>query len=71
MFSNRDYELADRRADQERAEGLRQVQAGLAGPAGATHCVYCQEEIPEGRRKAMPTACDCIDCATGREAGKR
>lgn len=28
-----------------------------------THCVFCEEPIPEGRRKALPGVTCCIHCA--------
>lgn len=64
-------EAAEASVEQERAASVARVRAELEGPAGTTHCIHCETEIPEGRRQAMPTARDCIDCATGKEAGKR
>lgn len=32
-------------------------------------CVWCGEEIPEGRRKANPKASLCVDCQAIRERG--
>lgn len=28
----------------------------------ATHCVECDEELPEARRKAYPGCTMCVDC---------
>ncbi|PRY25511.1 TraR/DksA family transcriptional regulator [Aliiruegeria haliotis] len=41
-----------------------------AGPAGesATHCVECEEPIPEARRAAIPGVKICIDCAQQRDS---
>ncbi|HEY0113720.1 MAG TPA: DksA/TraR family C4-type zinc finger protein [Allosphingosinicella sp.] len=35
---------------------------------GETHCVECGEEIPEGRRRALPGARTCVSCQSGRDA---
>lgn len=35
-----------------------------------THCLDCEEPIPEARRKAVPGCQYCIDCAEEREAVK-
>lgn len=67
MFSNRDYDLADRRSEEERDHGLRQVQAGLAG-AGTDDCVDCDEAIDLARRKAMPNARRCAGCQSDHES---
>ncbi|WDR00734.1 TraR/DksA C4-type zinc finger protein [Devosia sp. J2-20] len=66
-FSNRDFDLADRRADQERAEGLRRVMSAMAG-TGTNDCIDCLEAIDPARRKAMPTACRCAGCQSDFES---
>jgi phage/conjugal plasmid C-4 type zinc finger TraR family protein len=35
---------------------------------GETHCVECGEEIPEGRRRALPGARTCVACQSARDA---
>ncbi|HEX8668835.1 MAG TPA: DksA/TraR family C4-type zinc finger protein [Allosphingosinicella sp.] len=35
---------------------------------GETHCVECGDEIPEGRRRALPGARTCVPCQSGRDA---
>lgn len=39
-------------------------------PAGtsAAHCDECGEEIPEGRRKAVPGVRTCVACQSGRDS---
>jgi RNA polymerase-binding transcription factor DksA len=32
-----------------------------------THCVDCGEEIPEGRRRAMPGARTCVPCQSAHD----
>jgi phage/conjugal plasmid C-4 type zinc finger TraR family protein len=70
-FGNFAVELAEKRVAQERDASVARAQDSLGVVSNATHCASCGEEIPEGRRLAMPAARDCIDCATGKEAGKR
>ena len=43
------------------------ARARLAAGEGETHCVECGEEIPEGRRRAMPGARTCIACQSERD----
>lgn len=62
-LSNADYERADANAERERTAGVARVQAALAGPIGRLIC-DCGNEISEARRRALPSARDCIDCAT-------
>ncbi|MFN3944021.1 MAG: DksA/TraR family C4-type zinc finger protein [Allosphingosinicella sp.] len=42
--------------------------AAAASGEGETHCVLCGEEIPEGRRLALPGARTCVACQSGRDA---
>jgi len=43
------------------------ARARLAGGEGKTHCVECGEEIPEGRRRALPGARTCVACQSARD----
>ncbi|HEX8256591.1 MAG TPA: DksA/TraR family C4-type zinc finger protein [Allosphingosinicella sp.] len=46
------------------------ARARLAAAAGAeseTHCIECGEEIPEGRRRALPGARTCVACQSARD----
>lgn len=60
-------EVAEARIDQERDAAVARARAGLRS-TGATDCVTCGTVIPEARRKALPSARQCIDCA---DAGGR
>lgn len=70
------YELADRRAEQERAAGIARVQAAARGQlaggeiAGPLVC-DCGEPIGEARRAAVPGTRQCVDCATFAERQRR
>ena len=44
------------------------LAAGASENGGETHCVECGEEIPEGRRRAVPGARTCVPCQSGRDA---
>ena len=66
----RDFEIADRLAEQERQAGLRRVRAALAGRSGRLIC-RCGDEISPARRQAMPNAEDCTQCATFLERSNR
>ncbi|MDY0212568.1 MAG: TraR/DksA C4-type zinc finger protein [Desulfuromonadaceae bacterium] len=52
--AQRDAELLARL--EERAAALR------TRPITRTHCIDCEEPIPEGRRKAVPGCQRCIEC---------
>ncbi|MBZ9678913.1 TraR/DksA C4-type zinc finger protein [Mesorhizobium sp. ES1-1] len=63
--SNLAFELADRRAEEERAEGIRRVQQALrVKRLTLSPFCDCGELIPDERRKAMPNCKRCIDCET-------
>ncbi len=44
-----------------------QLQRGPVG-ASPTHCVECEEPIPEARRDAIPGVKLCIECQNERDA---
>ncbi|RXT55643.1 hypothetical protein B6S44_09360 [Bosea sp. Tri-44] len=46
-------------------DAVRLARAKLATGPGEKHCQLCGEEIPEARRKAMPSARTCVDCQSG------
>lgn len=54
--------VADFHADALR-EHWRRQRIGV----GLSHCEECGGEIPEGRRRAMPTARHCVSCQTDLE----
>jgi len=43
------------------------ARARLPAGEGAEHCEECGEEIPEGRRRALPGARTCVQCQSGRD----
>ncbi|WP_226859952.1 TraR/DksA C4-type zinc finger protein [Desulfoluna spongiiphila] len=54
---------AQRLEERERNAGIAEARARLSsGGESATYCAYCEEPIPEGRRKAMPGCTLCRDC---------
>ena len=44
------------------------ARARLPVGEGTTHCVECGDEIPEGRRRALPGARTCVRCQSGRDS---
>ncbi|RWC58905.1 TraR/DksA C4-type zinc finger protein [Mesorhizobium sp.] len=64
--SNLAFELADRRAEEERAAGIRRVQQAIRAAIEVTISPFCDcgVRIPDDRRQAMPHAKRCIDCET-------
>jgi RNA polymerase-binding transcription factor DksA len=49
-------------------DGVLTARARMPTGEGTTHCVECGEEIPEGRRLALPAARTCIPCQSGRDS---
>ena len=43
------------------------LAAGASSDGGETHCMECGEEIPEGRRRALPGARTCVACQSERD----
>ena len=63
-------DVTDRATGLEEADrigGVALVQARLQGQ-GAEFCIDCDEEIPDARRKAYPSAVCCVECQSIREA---
>lgn len=69
-IGNAAFELADRRAEEERDAGIRSAQAAVAARPGRFIC-DCGEQISDARRKAAPFTDKCIDCATRAEQRRR
>lgn len=52
---------------------LREALArrAVAGNAESrTHCLDCEERIPEMRRKSVPGCLRCVDCQTAHEVAR-
>ncbi len=63
------FDRAARLAEQEREAGIARAQSALHGYSDRQEC-DCGSPIGEERRRAMPNAKECIDCATRRERGQ-
>ena len=50
------------------SDGVSTARARMPTGEGATHCVDCGDEIPEGRRRALPGARTCVRCQSGRDS---
>ncbi len=49
-------------------DGVMTARARMPAGEGASHCVECGDEIPEGRRRALPSARTCVHCQSGRDS---
>ena len=49
------------------ADAVLAARARMPAGEGETHCVECGDEIPEGRRRALPGAITCVTCQSGRD----
>lgn len=43
-------------------QAAREALRSSYGTASLTHCMECGDEIPEGRRKAVPGVRYCVHC---------
>jgi len=63
-----EIDRAQERDEFFRELALSQRRGGVTPPeTTATHCFECGEEIPEGRRRAVPGARLCVSCQEARE----
>jgi len=46
------------------SDAVKRARSRLPVGEGATHCLECEEPIPEARRKAVPGVRLCLDCQT-------
>ena len=49
-------------------DGVLTARARLPAGDGTSHCIECGDEIPEPRRKALPSARTCLPCQAGRDS---
>jgi phage/conjugal plasmid C-4 type zinc finger TraR family protein len=43
------------------------ARARMPAGEGAEHCDECGDDIPEGRRRALPGVRTCVRCQSGRD----
>lgn len=48
-------------------DGVLRARAGMPTGEGEANCLECGEEIPEGRRRALPGVRTCIACQSARD----
>lgn len=48
-------------------DGVESARHRLPTGPGTLECVECGDDIPEGRRKALPGVTTCIACQTHRD----
>ena len=53
------------------ADAVFGARARMPSGESAEHCAECGEDIPEGRRRAVPGVKTCIACQSGRDASVR
>ena len=53
------------------ADAVLEARARLPSGESATHCIECDEPIPEPRRLAVPGVRTCIHCQSARDARPR
>lgn len=44
------------------SDAVKRARSQLPAGEGATHCLECEEEIPEARRNAIPGVRLCVQC---------
>ena len=49
-------------------DGVLTARARMPSGEGTPDCVECGDEIPEGRRRALPGATTCVRCQAGRDS---
>lgn len=59
---------ANELAEEQRNEAIRKARSKVANDKSRTHCIICDEPIPEARRQAVAGCKTCIDCQEGLEA---
>jgi phage/conjugal plasmid C-4 type zinc finger TraR family protein len=50
------------------ADAVKMARARMPVGESETHCAECGEEIPEGRRRAVPGVRTCVECQSARDA---
>jgi phage/conjugal plasmid C-4 type zinc finger TraR family protein len=48
-------------------DGVQNARSRLPQGEGTLECVECGEDIPEGRRRALPGVTTCVACQSGRD----
>jgi len=49
-------------------DAVRIARARMPVGESETHCAECGEQIPEGRRRAVPGVRTCVECQSARDA---
>lgn len=50
------------------ADAVMTARARMPVGESETHCAECGEQIPEGRRRAVPGVRTCVECQSARDA---
>ncbi|MBB5714276.1 DksA/TraR family C4-type zinc finger protein [Sphingomonas aerophila] len=49
------------------ADAVLAARASMPTGASEPYCAVCGDDIPEGRRRAMPGVRTCVSCQSGRD----
>lgn len=49
------------------ADAVKSARARMPAGESETHCTECGDEIPEGRRRAVPGVRTCVACQSERD----
>jgi phage/conjugal plasmid C-4 type zinc finger TraR family protein len=52
------------------ADAVMIARARMPAGESETHCAECGEQIPEGRRRAVPGVRTCVECQSARDASQ-
>lgn len=68
-----DIDRAQAREEEFLSDALKAQLGKTAGPGAIslTHCLNCEEEIPQRRRELVPGCTLCIDCQNEKEINIR
>ncbi|WP_439814646.1 DksA/TraR family C4-type zinc finger protein [Zavarzinia sp. CC-PAN008] len=66
----RDGNIQDQ-IDDTVSDGVNTARARMAGGIGSPTCDDCGEDIPEARRRALPSTRTCVACQAERDAKLR
>ena len=53
------------------ADAVKRARADMPSREAARYCLECGDEIPEGRRRALPGTRTCVSCQSTRDADRQ
>jgi phage/conjugal plasmid C-4 type zinc finger TraR family protein len=55
-------DMAQAHVEQETTLQIERIRRSTRGGVGSPHCIDCGTEIPDARRRHMPSAVRCVPC---------